>query len=130
LSEIWVKKNEKVKAGQIIGLTGNTGNANTLHWTEDHLHFDIGAPKFVRAKLKSKKRNIGNKINPLHLLQGVTPYNKIKDNRRNRRFKRIIAGSIIGTLLTDGYISLRSYFKNLFSKINNKRDKKGKHKRK
>jgi len=33
---------DKVKAGQLIGLTGNSGNADTMEGLEQHLHFEVG----------------------------------------------------------------------------------------
>lgn len=38
LSEVFVENNQKVKRGEIIGLSGNSGNART---TSPHLHFGI-----------------------------------------------------------------------------------------
>ncbi len=41
LDSINVKKGDKVATGQIIGKTGNTGNAKELTSQENHLHFEI-----------------------------------------------------------------------------------------
>ena len=42
LSEISLKMGEKVKAGKVIGLTGNTGRgASTLLPKQRHLHFEV-----------------------------------------------------------------------------------------
>lgn len=41
LSAVKVKKGDSVKQGQMIGLTGNSGNAAKLNKSEMHLHFEI-----------------------------------------------------------------------------------------
>lgn len=41
LSKVEVKEGEQVKRGQLIGLTGNSGNASKLNKSEMHLHFEI-----------------------------------------------------------------------------------------
>lgn len=40
LGRIDVAVGAKVKEGQLLGLTGNSGNAVSLHDSEDHLHFE------------------------------------------------------------------------------------------
>lgn len=40
LSKIFVSKNQPVRQGQVIGLTGNTGNANSSSILP-HLHFEV-----------------------------------------------------------------------------------------
>jgi peptidoglycan LD-endopeptidase LytH len=42
LSQIYVTEKAVVEEGQVLGLTGNTGNASTLSSFEDeHLHFEL-----------------------------------------------------------------------------------------
>ncbi|HST37730.1 MAG TPA: M23 family metallopeptidase [Allosphingosinicella sp.] len=41
LSEARVKKGEAVKQGQLVGLSGDSGNAANLNASEKHLHFEI-----------------------------------------------------------------------------------------
>lgn len=41
LSKINVVLNDTVKLGQLIGLTGNTGNASYMTGPNEHLHFEI-----------------------------------------------------------------------------------------
>ena len=64
LNRIDVKVGDKVKAGDIVGLTGNTGNAKTMTTIEKgaHLHFEI------RTKLWAGL-GLGNRIDPLPWVQ-------------------------------------------------------------
>lgn len=41
LSQINVAVGDTVKMGQLIGLTGNTGNAASMSGLDEHLHFEI-----------------------------------------------------------------------------------------
>jgi murein DD-endopeptidase MepM/ murein hydrolase activator NlpD len=41
LSEIRVDRGQSVKRGQLIGYTGNSGNAESLTGDDEHLHFEI-----------------------------------------------------------------------------------------
>ena len=40
-----VRRDETVWRGQVIGLTGNTGNAASMHGEDQHLHFEIRTKK-------------------------------------------------------------------------------------
>jgi murein DD-endopeptidase MepM/ murein hydrolase activator NlpD len=60
LSKLKVKPGQKIKRGQVIGLSGNTGQS-----AGPHLHYEV-----VRD---------GRKINPVnHLIKGVTPEEFLK----------------------------------------------------
>lgn len=41
LSEIHVQRGRPVKRGDVLGLTGNTGNASGMRGPDQHLHFEI-----------------------------------------------------------------------------------------
>lgn len=60
LSGIKVKPGQKVKAGDVIGLTGSTGNARTMKTmdTGSHLHFEVRIQKDVGLGLSGR-------LNPL-----------------------------------------------------------------
>ena len=61
LSEIYYKIGEKVKAGFIIGKSGNTGNS-----TGPHLHFSV--------------KEFGQSINPSHFLNDLIKVNNLIAN--------------------------------------------------
>ena len=56
LSDVYVKKGEKVKAGQLIGLAGRTGNANNAHQPagDDHLHYGRFPGEYKGGSLRGK----------------------------------------------------------------------------
>ncbi|CAH0336091.1 hypothetical protein FVB9288_01765 [Flavobacterium sp. CECT 9288] len=69
LSERRIKIGDKVKAGDIIGETGKTGNANNLSSKMEHLHFEVRNKKSAQGAavepfktIKELKKNV--KINP------------------------------------------------------------------
>jgi murein DD-endopeptidase MepM/ murein hydrolase activator NlpD len=66
LNRVDVKVGDKVKAGQIIGLTGNTGNARDMTTIEKgaHLHFEI------RTQL-SVGLGLAGRIDPLPFIELV-----------------------------------------------------------
>lgn len=41
LSLKFVSRGQQVKRGEVIALTGNTGNASSMHGEDQHLHFEI-----------------------------------------------------------------------------------------
>lgn len=45
LQSVVVEVGDRVKAGTALGLTGNSGNAEGLDDSEDHLHFEIRTPE-------------------------------------------------------------------------------------
>ena len=58
LSSLNVTKGQRVERGEILGLSGNTGN--TFGLTGDHLHFE------VRVKYNSIKKMFGKNVSDLH----------------------------------------------------------------
>ena len=64
LSGIKVKPGQKVKAGDVIGLTGSTGNARTMKTinTGSHLHFEVRIQKDVGLGLSGR-------LNPLDFFE-------------------------------------------------------------
>lgn len=60
LSRIDVKQGDQVKAGQQLGLSGDTGNANGMNTMAkgSHLHFEVRTKAFAGTGL-------GNRLNPL-----------------------------------------------------------------
>jgi murein DD-endopeptidase MepM/ murein hydrolase activator NlpD len=57
-----------VKIGQIIGKTGNTGNANTMKGDDQHLHFEFRKIIFAGTG----EEGIRQRFNPT-LLYGAPP---------------------------------------------------------
>lgn len=62
-----VKKNQKVKAGQKLGIIGNTGYS-----TGRHLHFDVSCYKKVDGSIKSSSYWY---VNPLPYITGEKTFN-------------------------------------------------------
>lgn len=64
LSGIKVKPGQKVKAGDVVGLTGSTGNARTMKTmdTGSHLHFEVRTQKDVGLGLSGR-------LNPLDFFE-------------------------------------------------------------
>jgi murein DD-endopeptidase MepM/ murein hydrolase activator NlpD len=46
LSKTMVAKGDVIKRGQVIGLTGRSGNATSMRGADDHLHFEIRTVAF------------------------------------------------------------------------------------
>lgn len=65
LSEIKVQKGEKVALGQVVALTGNTGNASNMTGQDQHLHFEVRQDVITGLGLDGR-------ISPLQLF-GVCP---------------------------------------------------------
>ena len=64
LSRVDVKVGQQVKAGDILGLTGHSGNASTMRTiqTGSHLHFELRTTRLAGLGL-------GNRIDPLPYLK-------------------------------------------------------------
>ena len=54
LNSFSVESDKDVTAGQIVGLTGNTGNANTMTGLDQHLHFEIRTTPFPGLGLQGR----------------------------------------------------------------------------
>ena len=69
-----VRKGEPVDAGQFIGLTGNTGNADSMTGDDQHLHFEI-------RTIDLPGKGLGGRLDPKDLY-GVTPlHTTVHDSR-------------------------------------------------
>lgn len=68
LSKILVQVDDVVKIGQVIALTGNTGNASTMKNQDEHLHFEVREQVLTGLGLDGR-------ISPLQLF-GVCPLTK------------------------------------------------------
>ncbi len=68
LSRIDVVAGQNVAKGQQVGLTGNTGNARSMHGPDQHLHFEL------RDK-PLPGRGLAHRYSPLHIF-GVCPLRK------------------------------------------------------
>ncbi len=69
LSQISVKVGDELNLGDIVGNTGNTGNANTMKGPDQHLHFEVRDRPITGLGLS-------NRISPLKLFK-VCPYEPI-----------------------------------------------------
>jgi peptidoglycan LD-endopeptidase LytH len=69
LSAIYLREGNQIHEGSVIGLTGRTGNANTLPVDQAHLHFEI------REVPKPGKR-LGLHIDPKFLFPIPSPENQ------------------------------------------------------
>jgi murein DD-endopeptidase MepM/ murein hydrolase activator NlpD len=65
LSRVDVKGGERVKLGQQIGLTGNSGNAKSMRGKDQHLHFELRTQPITG-------RGLGNRYTPKALF-GMCP---------------------------------------------------------
>ncbi len=74
LSEFKVKKGQKVKAGDTIGLSGVTGNAHKTR--SPHLHLEI-------LNVYNRPGGLTNKHNPAFLIN----FNSIDENKRKEYIK-------------------------------------------
>ena len=68
LNNTKVKNGDKVKIGDVLGKTGNTGNGNNLPEEEEHLHLEILTQKWPQ---KSKKFTIRKP--PLDYFKVINP---------------------------------------------------------
>lgn len=57
LSMYSIFRTQRVVAGELLGLTGNTGNAKTMRGDDQHLHFEI-------RTIESPGRGLGGRIDP------------------------------------------------------------------
>jgi len=64
LSRADVKVGQKVKKGEQIGLTGDSGNARGMRGTDAHLHFEIRTSKWAGLGL-------GNRFSPLSVFKEI-----------------------------------------------------------
>ena len=70
-----VKKNDKVTAGELIGVTGNSGNAKNQKSYMNHLHFEV--------RRKSGRGNkSGQRINPEGVIAELSSANHSPDKGR------------------------------------------------
>ncbi|EKB58889.1 hypothetical protein HMPREF9700_01736, partial [Bergeyella zoohelcum CCUG 30536] len=76
LSETLVSRGQIVKAGDIIGLSGSTGNAVNQHIRARHLHFGI-------ANVKDPERGTAQRENPAFYVRLVPP-NKEKQKNNTK----------------------------------------------
>lgn len=76
LSKALVAKGDKVRLGQMIGLTGRSGNAGTMRGEDDHLHFELRTVAFPG-------RGLEGRLSPFTLF-GRCPL-KIPEIRQNPR---------------------------------------------
>lgn len=84
LSKICVKAGKKVKAGDIIGYQGSTGNS-----TGNHLHFEVWT-----------KRSFSNRVDPEPYLDDISkqPNFKVKTSGGRLRVRKTKGGTQIGSL--------------------------------
>jgi murein DD-endopeptidase MepM/ murein hydrolase activator NlpD len=66
LSTIAARRGAVVRRGEMIGLTGNTGNAKLMHGEDQHLHFEIRTSMFAGQGLDGR-------IDPARLYYGIAP---------------------------------------------------------
>ena len=76
LSEIDVVSKQGVSAGDIIGKSGNTGNAKDQNVKARHLHFEI-------TDAITAGKGLANRTNPAFYVNLVTP-NKEKQSKNNQ----------------------------------------------
>jgi murein DD-endopeptidase MepM/ murein hydrolase activator NlpD len=70
----YVELGDKIKAGQLIALSGNSGNAKNMKGKNQHLHFEI------RTKAKAGK-GLSGRVSPLELY-GKCPLKEIVSESR------------------------------------------------
>lgn len=68
LDRMLVSKGDQVKLGQVIGLTGNTGNAYNMTGQDEHLHFEVRQQVLTGLGLE-------NRVSPIEIF-GKCPVNK------------------------------------------------------
>jgi peptidoglycan LD-endopeptidase LytH len=62
LSQYAVNRNDPVSAGQVVGYTGNTGNAVGMRGLDQHLHFEVRTTPFPG-------RGLAGRVSPLHVFK-------------------------------------------------------------
>jgi peptidoglycan LD-endopeptidase LytH len=74
LFSVNVGKNDAVRMGQLIGYTGNSGNASSMKGEDQHLHFEI-------RTVKANCHGLSGKLDP-RLLYGFVPLRtRVPDTR-------------------------------------------------
>lgn len=110
LDKIYVKLNEEVNKGQIIGLMGNTGNS-----TAAHTHFEVRTPDNNRINsldylnmdlpnLKEEEYKIGDEVEINGVYISSSSKNKLIPAVKNGIITRIILNARNPYLLNDGKI--------------------------
>jgi len=74
LSSVSVKKGDKVKVGQQVGKTGDSGNARGMRGKDAHLHFEIRYRRWVALGLSGR-------MSPMAVF-GVCPLKRKEKRRR------------------------------------------------
>ncbi|MFZ4400046.1 MAG: peptidoglycan DD-metalloendopeptidase family protein [Bacteroidales bacterium] len=104
LSQINVVNDQLVKAGELIGLGGNTG-----HSRGSHLHFEIrylGAPINPEDIINFEQRKlISNKLN---LTAYYFRYQKEIEKLKEARFHKVKSGESLGTIARKYHTSINS----------------------
>lgn len=67
LSVAFKQKKDRVNRGDVIGLTGNTGNAASMNGEDQHLHFEV---RTVTGVIPS---GLSGRIDPALLYGGIAP---------------------------------------------------------
>jgi peptidoglycan LD-endopeptidase LytH len=68
LSAITVKVGDRVKGGAKVGLTGNTGNAESMRGDDCHLHFEL-------RTMPAPGLGLGGRLSPMEIF-GICPLNE------------------------------------------------------
>ena len=76
LSEVHVKNGDKVVAGQILGLSGTSGNAKGTK--APHLHFEIRDTNKV-------KKGLANRINPAYYIECKKLYSEFSQKEKQEQ---------------------------------------------
>jgi len=76
LSIVVARNRERVAAGELIGLTGTTGNAHGLKGDDQHLHFEIRTIEHPGHKLNGR-------LDPKDIYGYVPLHSPIYDSRHN-----------------------------------------------
>lgn len=66
LSKVFVSEGQTVKRNDILGHTGNTGNAKNMKGADQHLHFEVRTRRFVG-------RGLANRLNPIDVYRQTPP---------------------------------------------------------
>lgn len=73
---VGISEKQRVCAGDWIGITGNSGNATSMHGEDQHLHFE------VRSEMKPGK-GLGGRWNPLDLYKVIPLHHSVFDGRNS-----------------------------------------------